>query len=360
MPLIREKQEVFLFLALLFPFFPDDMLCILAGLTSIPTRRFAVLVLLTRPWGLVFAALLGSGAFSLPLWGWALMLAALVALVLLPGAKSVPGPAPLLGGIAVMELLYLAALKRGQGKPACSWIVIIVWAFMLLWELFTTQLNLLHPVLMPAPEAVFNVFATLYPELLANVWSSLTLLLMGAATAIAAGVLLGALVGWLPELRDVFAPIARVLAPIPSVVFAPYLVALMPTFRLASAMVIFLGLFWPTFLNTILRVVSMDRRIVDSARMLGLSSFEMVRQVVLPYLVPGIVGGLNGQLTSAIMMLTFAEMLGAKSGMGYFIINYTYFANYVNVVAGIIVVGIVVTLLNALINLAKRKLVKWC
>ena len=231
---------------------------------------------------------------------------------------------------------------------------------MLLWELFTTQLNLLHPVLMPAPEAVFNVFATLYPELLANVWSSLTLLLMGAATAIIAGVLLGALVGWLPELRDVFAPIARVLAPIPSVVFAPYLVALMPTFRLASAMVIFLGLFWPTFLNTILRVVSMDRRIVDSARMLGLSSFEMVRQVVLPYLVPGIVGGLNGQLTSAIMMLTFAEMLGAKSGMGYFIINYTYFANYVNVVAGIIVVGIVVTLLNALINLAKRKLVKWC
>lgn len=83
MPIIREKQEVFLFLALLFPFFPDDMLCILAGLTSIPTRRFAVLVLLTRPWGLVFAALLGSGAFSLPLWGWALLLAALVVLFIL-------------------------------------------------------------------------------------------------------------------------------------------------------------------------------------------------------------------------------------------------------------------------------------
>lgn len=289
-----------------------------------------------------------------------LLLAALVALVLLPGAKSVPSCVPFLVGIALMELGYLVALKRTAGKPAVSWIVVIVWAFLLLWELFTTQLNLLHPVLMPAPEAVFNVFATLYPELLANVWSSLTLLLMGAVTSIVAGVVLGALVGWSPALRDVFAPIARVLAPIPSVVFAPYLVALMPTFRLASAMVIFLGLFWPTFLNTIMRVVSMDRRIIDSARMLELGNLEMVRQVILPYLVPGIVGGLNGQLTSAIMMLTFAEMLGAKSGMGYFIINYTYFANYVNVVAGIIVVGIVVTLLNCLINLAKRKLVKWC
>ena len=83
LPVIREKQEVFLFLALLFPFFPDDMLCILAGLTSMPTGRFALLVLLARPWGLVFAALLGSGAFSLPLWGWAFWIAALIALFVL-------------------------------------------------------------------------------------------------------------------------------------------------------------------------------------------------------------------------------------------------------------------------------------
>lgn len=83
LPVIREKQEVFLFLALLFPFFPDDMLCILAGLTSMPTGRFALLVLLARPWGLVFAALLGSGAFSLPLWGWAIWIAALIALFVL-------------------------------------------------------------------------------------------------------------------------------------------------------------------------------------------------------------------------------------------------------------------------------------
>ena len=83
LPVIREKQEAFLFLALLFPFFPDDVLCILAGLTSIPTGRFALLVLLARPWGLVFAALLGSGAFSLPVWGWAMVIPALCALFIL-------------------------------------------------------------------------------------------------------------------------------------------------------------------------------------------------------------------------------------------------------------------------------------
>lgn len=83
LPVIEEKQDVFLFLTLLFPFFPDDMLCILAGLTSMPTGRFALIMLLARPWGLVFAALLGSGALSLPPWGWAVLVIVLAVIFVL-------------------------------------------------------------------------------------------------------------------------------------------------------------------------------------------------------------------------------------------------------------------------------------
>ncbi len=235
----------------------------------------------------------------------------------------------------------------------------MLWTAFLFWEVLTTKLNRMHPVLFPSPEAVFEVFATQWPALLQNVASSLELLFFGALTALAAGVLLGLLVGWVEGLRDVFTPIAQVLAPIPSVVFAPYLVAIMPSFRSASAMVIFLGLFWPTFLNTILRVASLDRRILDSARMLELGSFSMVGNILLPFMIPGVVSGLRVQLTSSIMMLTFAEMLGAKSGMGYYIINYTNFANYTNVLAGIIIVGLVVTALNGLIAFIEKHVVTW-
>lgn len=65
---LRTKAPVFLVLAFLFPFFPDDMLCILAGLTDISFRRFAVIVLLTRPWGLLFASALGGSTLRLPPW----------------------------------------------------------------------------------------------------------------------------------------------------------------------------------------------------------------------------------------------------------------------------------------------------
>lgn len=66
--LLNAKAPVFLVLAFLFPFFPDDVLCILAGLTSLSFRRFAVIVLLTRPWGLLFACALGGSTLSLPPW----------------------------------------------------------------------------------------------------------------------------------------------------------------------------------------------------------------------------------------------------------------------------------------------------
>ena len=90
LPIIEEKQDMFLFLTMLFPFFPDDVLCILAGLTSMPFKRFVLIMALTRPWGLIVAALLGSGLMHapqildvLPWWAIALGVAALAAVFVL-------------------------------------------------------------------------------------------------------------------------------------------------------------------------------------------------------------------------------------------------------------------------------------
>ena len=70
---IRSKTDVFLVLAFLFPYFPDDVLCILAGLTDLSFRRFALIVLFTRPWGLLVACALGGSTLNIPLWGLALL-----------------------------------------------------------------------------------------------------------------------------------------------------------------------------------------------------------------------------------------------------------------------------------------------
>ena len=80
---IRRKRDVFLALAFLFPFFPDDILCILAGLTDISFKRFFLLALAARPWGLLVACMVGSATLAIPWWGMALLGAAGLAVFLL-------------------------------------------------------------------------------------------------------------------------------------------------------------------------------------------------------------------------------------------------------------------------------------
>ena len=68
---------------------------------------------------------------------------------------------------------------------------------------------------------------------------------------------------------------------------------------------------------------------------------------------------LLGLVYSAFMLLTLAEMMGAHSGLGYFIRNFADYANYTNVLAGILLVALVITLLNRAVTALETRLVRW-
>ena len=70
LPIIEEKQDMFLFLTMLFPFFPDDALCMLAGLTKIPLGRFVAIGFTAIADVDIMDA---YGSLSLPVWAWAVI-----------------------------------------------------------------------------------------------------------------------------------------------------------------------------------------------------------------------------------------------------------------------------------------------
>ncbi len=80
MEVIRRKENIFFIMAFLLPGFPDDLLCFLAGLTEMPLKRFAIIVALCRPWGLLVSCMLGGSILEFPIW--AIVLIVLLAIVL--------------------------------------------------------------------------------------------------------------------------------------------------------------------------------------------------------------------------------------------------------------------------------------
>jgi len=68
--LIESKGERLLALMFLLPFFPDDAICFLAGLSKISFEKFFKIMVLTRPWGILFGAAVGAAKISLQWWAW--------------------------------------------------------------------------------------------------------------------------------------------------------------------------------------------------------------------------------------------------------------------------------------------------
>ncbi|MFC2079126.1 TVP38/TMEM64 family protein [Candidatus Bipolaricaulota bacterium] len=77
---MTSRSRIALLLMFLLPFFPDDALSFVAGLTGLSWPFFVFVMACTRPWGLLFSSLVGSGMVHVPGWGWALIAAGTAAL----------------------------------------------------------------------------------------------------------------------------------------------------------------------------------------------------------------------------------------------------------------------------------------
>ena len=259
----------------------------------------------------------------------------------------------------IIVIAVEAALLANRKKKAAIDIGIIVFAALILWEYITAKVGVKDAMLYPAPENVFNIFVTDYEKILEGVGSSLQLMGLAFALALFFGVGLGLIVGLSGRLSSTVMPIVRVISPIPPIIYSPYAVALLPSFRAASIFVITMTIFWSIFMNMVLSVRQIDRKIMDSARTLNLNQSSMIFHVLLPYSLPGIINSVSVSVSTSFLVLTAAEMIGATSGLGWYIKYNADFANFTKVIAGIFVIGVVVTVLNALISLVKRLLIRW-
>lgn len=261
--------------------------------------------------------------------------------------------------LILVEIIFLISISNAKKKQEAKDIVGFVYLLLLIWEFCVSRQNLLPYVFVPAPENVFYVFVEDCNKILDGFFNSMYLLIIGMVSALFTAVILGTLVGWKPRLTKAVYPIAKAISTVPALIYTPYVVLLMPTFRSASLFVIFLSIFWGSFMGSINNTAFVENRIINSAKVLNLSTFTILFRIIIPYNMPRIINGLPIQLATALMTLTAAEMIGADSGMGYYVRAALNYANYSKAIAGIIFIGVVVTGLNGLINQLKKKFVNW-
>ncbi|MDR0819125.1 MAG: ABC transporter permease subunit [Oscillospiraceae bacterium] len=260
-------------------------------------------------------------------------------------------------------LIVSATAKSRQKLNVFADIISVIYIVLIAWTLASAKFNILREMLFPPPGVVFKQFIedTLGEkhQVLTHVGSSLALIVNGYLLGIIFAVPLGLLFGYSVRAGNAATYISKFLASIPPVVYIPYGIALLPTFRSVSVMVIFLATFWPVFAGTIAGVLYTERKYIDAAQVFGSGKLRILFTVVLPGALPQIFTGCNQGLSVSFILLTSAEMIGARSGMGYYVKNYSDLGNYTRTIVGVLLIGVVISAVFALFNKLQKRLLRW-
>ena len=262
-------------------------------------------------------------------------------------------------GIEVLTLIVSALIKKPESLNLFVDIVGFIYGLLIAWVLATAKFNLLKPALFPPPGKVFWQFIGDYDKIITNVFSSVGIILQGYLLALVVAIPLGLFLGWSARLGSAATYISKFLGAIPPIVYIPYGIALLPTFRSVSVFVIFLATFWPVLSGTMSGVMNVEKKTIDSAKVLNVNRFTMMFSVILPASLQQIFIGCNQGLTVSFVLLTSAEMIGAQSGLGYYIKNYSDFGDYTRTIVGLIVVGIVIVAISFIFNRIQKYLLRW-
>lgn len=284
----------------------------------------------------------------------------LLAAIFWPSAEQVPWHLlSVIIAVKAITLIRVAASRNVQANLGANDVSAIIFTVLLAWYLLTTRYVVLDKMLFPQPEAVLKLFVAELPDMLKGLVNSLILLVSGYCLALATALPLGLLIGWRARLFHAVNPLTKVLGPIPPIVYIPYAIALLPSFRAASIFVIFIGAFWPIFINTVNGVFNIPKGLLDSARVLNLKERTLLARIILPGAMPSICTGATLALVFAFVLLAAAELIGANSGVGWYIKNFADFADYQRVIVGIIFISIVVTAITWGTERVEKHLLRW-
>ncbi|MCQ8874894.1 ABC transporter permease subunit [Mesorhizobium sp. LMG17149] len=252
--------------------------------------------------------------------------------------------------------------RKGVSARTVSAVTILV--VLALWAL-SARLQLVSPVFLPSPIAVWNKFitvardgfvdATLLQHAVASLWRVFTALV----AALAIGVPVGLAIGISTIGRGIFDPLLEFLRPIPPLAYLPLVIIWFGIGEPSKILVITISMLAPVALSTASGVRGVSQERINAARSLGATQQQVVRHVILPSALPSILTGLRIALGAGWSTLVAAELVAATRGLGFMIQSAAQFLVTDVVVMGILVIAAIAFVLEFTIRRIERVLVPW-
>nr|WP_307621522.1 ABC transporter permease [Streptomyces sp. V3I7] len=241
--------------------------------------------------------------------------------------------------------------------------------FLVLWQLLAAG-GAWSPTLVPPPGRVWDAFVTVSTThdgvrgyngtyLVEHLGISLRRIAIGAGAGIAAGVVLGLLMGTVGWVRSLFEPWITFLRTLPPLAYFSLLVIWLGIDEEPKVTLLAVAAFPPVAVSTTAAVAAVPESLVEAARALGASRWDVVRDVVLPSALPETLTGVRLAVGVAYSSLVAAELVNGLPGIGGMVKDAANYNNTPVVIVGITAIGVSGLLIDGLLRRLESAALPW-
>ncbi|HUL89854.1 MAG TPA: ABC transporter permease [Pseudolabrys sp.] len=249
-----------------------------------------------------------------------------------------------------------AARLFGQLAKLLSYLYAVIGVIAVWWAVVLIAKP--HMSLLPSPLLTARTFVQLMAsgELPSDAAYSICRVLAAWSLAALVAVPLGFAMGRWQRLERVLDPVVELFRPISPLAWIPLAILWFGIDEGGKIFVIFIGTFFPILLNTIAGAKTIDPVLIRAGRILGCADdASLFRKVVLPAALPQVIVGLRISFGTGWAAIIAAELVAARSGLGYLISNGMEVLRSDYVLVGMVTIGVIGVLFDTVFRIIDRR-----
>ena len=238
--------------------------------------------------------------------------------------------------------------------------VVLLVVFLVAWEMLPPLLGI-PPFMLPGPLRVWQEFLRLntLDELWIHVGVTTLEIIAGFVLGSALGIVIGYGLGVAPRLELVLSPYILALQIAPKVAFAPLFVLWLGYTVYPKILVAILIVFFPIMINVLTAIRSVDPDLVNLARALSATRWQIFRNIECPATLPAVFAGLRIGSTLCVIGVVVGELVGGNFGLGYLLAFGEGMGNTAMVFVAIVILTILGIVAYSVVVLAERRVLHY-
>jgi ABC-type nitrate/sulfonate/bicarbonate transport system permease component len=231
---------------------------------------------------------------------------------------------------------------------------------LLLWEL-GGHLGWIDTRFFPTPSLVARKMVEMSAsgELWTHLSASLQRLLWGSLLGGIPALLIGIAMGLYRPVHAAIDPLISATYPVPKSAILPLILLIFGLGEASKIVMVALGVFYPVVINTISGVRQIDKIYLDVGTNFNASRWQTFRTIALPGALPSIMAGIKLGVGMGLILIAIAEMVGAKSGIGFMIWDAWQVLSVEVMYVGLVVISLLGFVLTLLLNEIEGWILPW-